>query len=119
MGMFDTTRQPKFSWTGPITDPDHWKLAGIAVLIGVHAVTAYPFAGGGKPPARRRCSRAAAHVVGAWFAILFAYWNGHYFVVGAAIAYGLALLLLIPLIFIAMKRIEEVANVAFGTNRVA
>jgi hypothetical protein len=34
-GMFDTTRQPKFSWTGPITDPDHWKLAGIAVLIGV------------------------------------------------------------------------------------
>ena len=34
-GMFDTSRQPKFSWTGPITDPDHWKLAGIAVLIGV------------------------------------------------------------------------------------
>src|SRR6185503_10080753 len=59
---------------------------------------------------------AAAHTVGAWFAILFAYWNGHYFVVGAAIAYGLALLLLIPLIFIAMKRIEEVANVAFGTK---
>ena len=26
-GMFDTSRQPKFSWTGPITNPDHWKLA--------------------------------------------------------------------------------------------
>ena len=56
----------------------------------------------------------AAHTVGAWFAILFAYWNGHYFVTGAAIAYALALLLLIPLIFIAMKRIEEIANIAFG-----
>src|SRR6185503_7240446 len=51
---------------------------------------------------------------GAWFAILFASWNGHYFVTGAAIAYGLALILLVPLIFIAMKRIEEIANVAFG-----
>src|SRR6185503_19460309 len=51
---------------------------------------------------------------GAWIAILFAYWNGHYFVTGAAIAYGLALILLVPLIFIAMKRIEEIANVAFG-----
>ena len=32
---------------------------------------------------------AAAHAVGAWFAILFAYWNGHYFVPGAAFAFGL------------------------------
>ena len=56
----------------------------------------------------------AAHVVGAWFAILFAYWNGHYFVTGAAVAYGLALVLLIPLIFIALTRIEEIANIAFG-----
>ena len=34
-GVFDTSRHPKFSWTGPITNPDHWKLAGIAVLMGV------------------------------------------------------------------------------------
>ena len=34
-GVFDASRQPKFSWTGPISDPDHWKLAGIAVLLGV------------------------------------------------------------------------------------
>ena len=29
---------------------------------------------------------AAANVVGAWFATVFAYWNGHYFVPGAAFA---------------------------------
>jgi len=114
-GMFDTTRQPKFSWTGSITDPDHWKLAGIALLIGV--LLSLPILSLAAATAGQTALlAAAAHIVGAWFAILFAYWNGHYFVVGAAIAYGLALLLLIPLIFIAMKRIEEVANVAFGTK---
>ena len=114
-GMFDTTRQPKFSWTGPITDPDHWKLAGIAVLIGV--LLSLPILSlAGATAGQTALLAAAAHIVGAWFAILFAYWNGHYFVTGAAIAYGLALVLLIPLIFIAMKRIEEIANVAFGTK---
>src|SRR6187401_753603 len=114
-GMFDTSRQPKFSWTGPISDPDHWKLAGIAVLIG--ELLSLPILSlAGATAGQTAMLAAAAHIVGAWFAILFAYWNGHYFVVGAAIAYGFALLLLIPLIFIAMKRIEEVANVAFGTK---
>jgi len=114
-GMFDTKRQPKFSWTGPITDPDHWKLAGIAVLIGV--LLSLPILSlAGATASQTALLATSAHIVGAWFAILFAYWNGHYFVTGAAIAYGLALLLLIPLIFIAMKRIEEIANIAFGTK---
>ena len=41
---------------------------------------------------------AAANVVGAWFAAVFAYWNGHYFVPGAAFALGLGIVLLIPLV---------------------
>ncbi len=56
----------------------------------------------------------AANVVGAWFAAVFAYWNGHYFVPGAAFALGLGMLLLIPLILIALARIEEIAAIAFG-----
>jgi exo-beta-1,3-glucanase (GH17 family)/cellulose synthase/poly-beta-1,6-N-acetylglucosamine synthase-like glycosyltransferase len=112
-GMFDTSRQPKFSWSGPITDPDHWKLAGIAVLIGV--LLSLPILSlAGATAGQTALLAAAAHIVGAWFAILFAYWNGHYFVTGAAIAYGLALVLLIPLIFIALTRIEEIASIAFG-----
>ena len=27
-GMFEPRAQPKFSWTGPIIDPDYWKAAG-------------------------------------------------------------------------------------------
>ena len=56
----------------------------------------------------------AAHIIGAWLAILFAFWNGHYFVPGAAFAFGLALVLLIPLIAVALARIEEIAAIAFG-----
>ena len=113
-GACSTPRaQPKFAWTGPITDPDHWKLAGIAVLIGV--LLSLPIlALAAATAGQTALLAAAAHIVGAWFAILFAYWNGHYFVPGAAFASGLALLLLIPLIFIAMTRIEEIATVAFG-----
>ena len=112
-GLFDAARQQKFSWTGTITDPDHWRLAGIALLVSVllslpllamNAVTlwqAITFAG-------------AANVVGAWFAAVFAYWNGHYFVPGAAFALGLGVLLLIPLVIIALARIDELAAIAFG-----
>jgi cellulose synthase/poly-beta-1,6-N-acetylglucosamine synthase-like glycosyltransferase len=53
-------------------------------------------------------------VVGAWFAAVFAYWTGHYFVVGAAFAFVLGLALLVPLVLIAMSRIEEIAAIAFG-----
>ena len=112
-GLFDASRQSKFSWTGPITNPDHWKIAGIAVLIGV--LLSLPILALAGATVRQAALLAvAAHIVGAWCAILFAYWNGHYFVTGAAIAYSLALALLIPLIFIAMTRIEEIACIAFG-----
>ena len=34
-GVFDASRHAKFAWTGPVHDPDHWKLAGLAVLLGL------------------------------------------------------------------------------------
>src|SRR5207237_4591071 len=40
--------------------------------------------------------------------------NGHYFVPGAAFAFGLGLALLIPLVLIAFARVEEIAAIAFG-----
>jgi exo-beta-1,3-glucanase (GH17 family)/cellulose synthase/poly-beta-1,6-N-acetylglucosamine synthase-like glycosyltransferase len=112
-GIFDAARHPKFDWTGPITDPDHWRLATIAILVSVllslpllpmTAVTLW----------QAVMLAGAANVVGAWFAAVFGYWNGHYFVPGAAFALGLGMLLLIPLIVIALARIEEIAAIAFG-----
>ncbi|MDO9412711.1 MAG: glycosyltransferase [Pseudolabrys sp.] len=112
-GMLDASRHEKFNWSGPVTNPDHWRLAGIALLVSVllslpiltaSAVTIWQIV----------LLAAAANAVGAWSAALFAYWNGHYFVPGSAFALGLGTLLLIPLIVIALARIEEMAAIAFG-----
>ena len=112
-GMFNTDRAPKFAWSGPLTPPDHWKLAALAVLVGV--LLSLPILTlTGATVGQVTLLAAAAHAVGSWFAIVFAFWNGHYFVPGAAFAFGLGLLLLVPLILIALARIEEIAAVAFG-----
>ena len=112
-GMFDAARHPKFAWTGPITDPDHWRLATIAILVSV--LLSLPLlAMSGVTLLQTAMLAGAANVVGAWFAAVFGYWNGHYFVPGAAFALGLGIVLLIPLIVIALARIEEIAAIAFG-----
>jgi exo-beta-1,3-glucanase (GH17 family)/cellulose synthase/poly-beta-1,6-N-acetylglucosamine synthase-like glycosyltransferase len=112
-GMFDASRAPKFAWTGSLTDPDHWKLAGIALLLGL--LLSMPILSMRKANVGQVALLAsAANLVGAWFATMFGYWNGHYFVVGAGIALGIGAVLLIPLIIIALARIEEIATIAFG-----
>jgi exo-beta-1,3-glucanase (GH17 family)/cellulose synthase/poly-beta-1,6-N-acetylglucosamine synthase-like glycosyltransferase len=112
-GLFDAARQPKFQWSGAITDPDHWKLAGVALLLGV--LLSLPILSSNRASVGQAVLLAgAANAVGAWAATMFGYWNGHYFVAGAAFALGLGVLLLIPLVIIAMSRIEEIAAIAFG-----
>jgi exo-beta-1,3-glucanase (GH17 family) len=112
-GLFDASRQPKFSWTGTISNPDHWRLAGIALLVSV--LLSLPILAMSAVTLSQTAMLAAAtNVVGAWFAAVFAYWNGHYFVPGAAVALGLGTALLVPLIIIALARVEEIAAIAFG-----
>lgn len=112
-GMLDSSRHEKFNWSGPVTNPDHWRLAGIALLVSV--LLSLPIlTASAVTLSQIVLLSAAANAVGAWSAALFAYWNGHYFVPGAAFALGLGTLLLIPLIVIALARIEEMAAIAFG-----
>jgi exo-beta-1,3-glucanase (GH17 family)/cellulose synthase/poly-beta-1,6-N-acetylglucosamine synthase-like glycosyltransferase len=114
-GVFDAARQAKFAWTGLISDPDYWKVAGLAILLGLLLslpILAKPHVTVGEVTTLA----IAANGVGAWFAVVFAFWNGHYFVPGAAFAFALGLMLLIPLVFIALARVEEVAAVAFGRS---
>ena len=112
-GILNASREPKFNWTGPVVDPAYWKLAGIALLIGV--LLSLPILRLYRPTVMQAAVlSAAANGVGAWVATVFAYWNGHYFVWGSAFAMTLGLTLLVPLILIAMARIEEIATVAFG-----
>ncbi len=112
-GLFDASRHAKFAWTGPITAPDHWRLAGIALLVSI--LLSLPILALRSASMWQTVTLAtAANVVGAWSATVFAYWNGHYFVWGAAFALGLGVALLVPLIIIALARIDELAEIAFG-----
>jgi exo-beta-1,3-glucanase (GH17 family)/cellulose synthase/poly-beta-1,6-N-acetylglucosamine synthase-like glycosyltransferase len=112
-GLLDASRQAKFPWTGPITDPDYVKRAGLAVLLGL--LLSLPIlAIGGVTAAQALTLTTAANLVGAWIAAIVAFWTGHYFVWGAAFALGLGIVLLVPLVAIALARIEEIAAIAFG-----
>jgi exo-beta-1,3-glucanase (GH17 family)/cellulose synthase/poly-beta-1,6-N-acetylglucosamine synthase-like glycosyltransferase len=112
-GILNAAREPKFSWTGPIENPDYWKLAAIAVLVGI--LMSLPILRLAQPTVLQALMlSAAANGVGAWAATVFAYWAGHYFVFGSAFALTLGLILLVPLVLIAMARIEEIAAIAFG-----
>jgi exo-beta-1,3-glucanase (GH17 family)/cellulose synthase/poly-beta-1,6-N-acetylglucosamine synthase-like glycosyltransferase len=114
-GILNAAREPKFAWTGPVEDPAYWKLAGIALLVGV--LMSLPILRLVQPTVMQALVlSAAANGVGAWVATVFAYWTGHYFVWGSAFALILGLTLLVPLVLIAMARIEEIAAIAFGRS---
>jgi exo-beta-1,3-glucanase (GH17 family)/cellulose synthase/poly-beta-1,6-N-acetylglucosamine synthase-like glycosyltransferase len=112
-GILNADREPKFSWTGPIENPDYWKLATIAVLVGI--LMSLPILRLTQPTILQALLLAvASNGVGAWAATVFSYWNDHYFVFGSAFALTLGLILLVPLVLIAMARIEEIAAIALG-----
>ncbi|WP_316178828.1 glycosyltransferase [Bradyrhizobium sp. SZCCHNRI1009] len=112
-GVLNAAREAKFAWTGPIVNPDYWKLATIALLVGV--LLSLPIVRLRQPTVLQAMMLAiTAHGVGAWVSTVFAYWNVHYFVWGSTFALTLGLILLVPLILIAMARIEEIAAIAFG-----
>src|SRR3984893_12120529 len=115
-GLFDNqTRQPKFAWAGPITDTDSWKIAVVAVAVGV--LLSLPVLGiAGATFLQTFVLASASHAVGAWSSVLFDYWDSHYFVAGAVFALGLGTVLLIPLVLIALGRIEEIAGLLFGRS---
>ncbi len=113
-GLFDNqSHQPKFAWAGPLTDEDGWKSGAVAVSVGV-LLSLPVLAIVGATAVQAFLLASAAHAVGAWAATVFDYWVSHYFVAGAAFALALGTMLLIPLVLIALGRIEEIAGILFG-----
>ena len=112
-GLFDASRQPKFAWTGPITDPDHWRIAAIALLVSI--LLSLPILAMDRVTVRQVLLLAgAANLTGIWTSQVVAYGTEHYFVFGTAFSLALGAILMLPLIAIAMTRIEEIAAIAFG-----
>jgi cellulose synthase/poly-beta-1,6-N-acetylglucosamine synthase-like glycosyltransferase/exo-beta-1,3-glucanase (GH17 family) len=113
-GLFDNqTHEPKFAWSGPVSDADSWKIAAMAVALGI--LLSLPIlAMAGATAAQAALLALAAHGVGAWAATVFDYWVSHYFVAGAAFALALGTVLLVPLVIIALGRIGDIAGILFG-----
>src|ERR1700692_1744258 len=82
-GILNADREPKFSWTGPVVNENYWKFAGIALLVGI--LLSLPILRLDRPTVMQSMMlSAAANGVGAWVAVVFEYWTGHYFVFGSA-----------------------------------
>ena len=112
-GVFDASRHAKFAWTGLVSDPDHWKIGALAVLLGL-LVSLPILARGAATFGEAAALAVVANGVGAWLATVFAFWQTHYFVFGAAFALVLGIILLAPLVAITLARIEEIAVIIFG-----
>ena len=112
-GMFDASRHAKFSWVGPVTIRTIGS-SPVSPFCLVCCCRCRSWRAAVPRSARRSRLRSRPTSVGAWFAIVFAFWQTHYFVLGAAFALGFGIVLLIPLVLIALARIEEIAAIAFG-----
>ena len=114
-GILDASLRPKFAWTGPLVDPEYWKAAACAVLIGLLlslSILLLP----GATIGQVALLAAADHVIGDWCASVLGYWHAHYFLHGEVIAFGVGLPLLGLLAPILLSRIGELAAVTFGRN---
>jgi exo-beta-1,3-glucanase (GH17 family)/glycosyltransferase involved in cell wall biosynthesis len=112
-GILDASLRPKFSWTGPIVDPNYWKTAWLAVLVGSLlsiTILALP----GLTISQATLLAAADHFFGGWCAGVLVYWERHYAVHGELITFAIALPLLGLLAPIVRSRVNEMATVALG-----
>jgi cellulose synthase/poly-beta-1,6-N-acetylglucosamine synthase-like glycosyltransferase/exo-beta-1,3-glucanase (GH17 family) len=114
-GIFDASLQPKFAWSGPLVDPNYWKAALLAVLIGLLlsiAILAIP----GATVGQATLLAAADHLIGHWCARVLVYWQGHYLLHGEVITFAIALPLIGLLAPIVRSRLKEMATVALGSE---
>jgi exo-beta-1,3-glucanase (GH17 family)/cellulose synthase/poly-beta-1,6-N-acetylglucosamine synthase-like glycosyltransferase len=112
-GIFDASLRPKFSWTGPLADPDYWKAAWLAILVG-SLLSISILALRGATVGQATLLSAADHFIGHWCASVLVYWHGHYFLQGEVIAFGVGLPLIGLLAPVVLSRVREMATVALG-----
>ena len=114
-GIFDADRHPKFSFAGTVEEPNFLlkviAALAIGVLLSIPIFTIPRIA-----IAQASVLALTAHAIGAWSANVVDYWVTHYFVLGSQIALFVGAGLLVPLILIMKRRIEELAAILFGAK---
>jgi exo-beta-1,3-glucanase (GH17 family)/cellulose synthase/poly-beta-1,6-N-acetylglucosamine synthase-like glycosyltransferase len=114
-GIFDANRNPKFDFDGTVETPNFFLKIMAALAIGV--LLSIPIFTIPRPTLVQALVLAlTAQAIGAWSANVVDYWATHYLVLGSQIAMFIGALLLIPLIIISKRRIEELAAIMFGAK---
>jgi exo-beta-1,3-glucanase (GH17 family)/cellulose synthase/poly-beta-1,6-N-acetylglucosamine synthase-like glycosyltransferase len=114
-GIFNADRQPKFSFAGTVEEPNF--LLKVIAALGIGVLLSIPvFAIPRVTLAQAGVLALTAQAIGAWSANVVDYWVTHYFVLGSQIALFAGAGLLVPLIMIMKRRIEELAAILFGAK---
>ena len=114
-GIFDADRNPKFAFAGTVETPNFLLKMMAALAIGL--LLSIPIFGIPRATAAQAGVLAlTAGAIGAWSANVIDYWVTHYFVLGSQIALFVGAGLLVPLVVIMKRRIEELAAILFGAK---
>ena len=114
-GIFNADREPKFAFAGAVETPNFLFKMLTALAIGL-LLSIPVFAMPRVTAAQAGVIVLAGHAIGAWSANVVDYWVTHYFVLGSQIAMFAGAALLVPLIMIMLRRIEELAVIVFGAK---
>jgi exo-beta-1,3-glucanase (GH17 family)/cellulose synthase/poly-beta-1,6-N-acetylglucosamine synthase-like glycosyltransferase len=114
-GIFNADRHPKFSFLGTVDEPNF--LLKVIAALGIGVLLSIPiFAIPRVTLPQAAVLALTANVIGAWSANVIDYWVTHYFVLGSQIAMLVGAGLLVPLVVIMKRRIEELAAILFGAK---
>jgi exo-beta-1,3-glucanase (GH17 family)/cellulose synthase/poly-beta-1,6-N-acetylglucosamine synthase-like glycosyltransferase len=114
-GIFNADRNPKFAFAGTVETPNFLFKMMTALAFGL--LLSIPIFGIPRPTAAQAGVLAlTASAIGAWSANVIDYWVTHYFVLGSQIALFVGAGLLVPLVMIMKRRIEELAAILFGAK---
>jgi exo-beta-1,3-glucanase (GH17 family)/cellulose synthase/poly-beta-1,6-N-acetylglucosamine synthase-like glycosyltransferase len=112
-GIFNADRHPKFSFAGTVETPNFMLQMIAALAIGLLlSIPIFAIPRVAIPQAA--VLALTGNAIGAWFANVVDYWVTHYFVLGSQVAMFVGAGLLVPLIMIMKRRVEELAAIMFG-----
>jgi exo-beta-1,3-glucanase (GH17 family)/cellulose synthase/poly-beta-1,6-N-acetylglucosamine synthase-like glycosyltransferase len=112
-GVFNADREPKFALSGAVDTPNFPFTLMTALAIGL--LFSIPIFGISRVTVPQAGVLAVtAQAIGAWSANVVDYWVMHYFVLGSQVAMFVGGAMLVPLIMIMRRRIEELAAITFG-----
>ncbi|MAN80782.1 MAG: glycosyl transferase, partial [Magnetovibrio sp.] len=112
-GVFDHDGNAKFSLAGVVEQPEQWRRGILALILG--AVMTGLWLMTRRPTFGHALAMAiAANALSAAVAVALLYPFENYLNVGSAVAWGLGMVLMLPLTLVTLGKLDEVAEVTLG-----